>query len=106
MARWDRGEPAAAIPEWFFEAVETPSESAAVEVDECDVVWRTWSGSGDKPGMLLIHGMNAHSRWWDFIAPALAEDYRVVAMDLTGMGDSDYRYEYDAATYAAEITAV
>jgi pimeloyl-ACP methyl ester carboxylesterase len=27
-------------------------------------------------------------------------------MDLTGMGDSDYRYEYDPATYAAEIKGV
>ena len=106
MARWDRGEPAATIPEWFFEAVETPSEPAAVEVDECDVAWRAWGTPGGKRGLLLIHGMNAHSRWWDFIAPAFAEDYRVVAMDLTGMGDSDYRYEYDSATYAKEIVAV
>ncbi|MCY4343030.1 MAG: alpha/beta hydrolase [Gammaproteobacteria bacterium] len=135
MARWDRSQPAA-IPEWFFEAVETPSESAVVEVEECDVVWRAWDapankrGAGNTPesdlsdergvsrqrnanapaararGLLLIHGMNAHSRWWDFIAPALADDYRVVAMDLTGMGDSDYRYEYDSATYAKEIVAV
>ena len=144
MARWDRSQPAA-IPEWFFEAVETPSESAAVEVEGCDVVWRAWDaptqrrawdapankrGAGDTSesdlrdergvsrqrnsnapaararGLLLIHGMNAHSRWWDFIAPALAEDYRVVAMDLTGMGDSDHRYEYSSATYAKEIVAV
>ena len=56
--------------------------------------------------MLLIHGMNAHGRWWDFIAPQLADEYRIAAMDLTGMGDSDYRYGYDANVYAAEIAAV
>ena len=56
--------------------------------------------------MLLIHGMNAHCHWWDFIAPQLLDEYRVVAMDLTGMGDSDYRYDYDAETYAQEIVAV
>ena len=50
--------------------------------------------------------MNAHSRWWDFIAPQLLGDYRVAAMDLTGMGDSDYRYTYEAKTYASEIVAV
>ena len=50
--------------------------------------------------------MNAHSRWWDFIAPQFAGEYRVAAMDLTGMGDSDFRYEYDPATYAAEISGV
>jgi len=56
--------------------------------------------------MLLIHGMNAHSRWWDFIAPQLLDLYDVAAMDLTGMGDSDYRYSYDSATFAQEIKAV
>ena len=58
------------------------------------------------PGLLFIHGMNAHSRWWDFIAPQFAGEYRVAAMDLTGMGDSDFRYEYDPATYAREIAGV
>ncbi len=104
VARWEQGG-GAAIPDWFFAAVETPSEAHRVEVDECDVVWRRWRATGRR-GLLLIHGMNAHSHWWDFIAPALTDEYSVVAMDLTGMGDSDYRYEYDAATYAKEIVAV
>ncbi len=105
MARWDRGAATPVIPDWFFEAVETEAEVASVEVDECDLFYRTW-GSADERGMLLIHGMNAHARWWDFIAPQLTDSYRVVAMDLTGMGDSDYRYAYDAETYAREIVGV
>ena len=103
MPRWEKG-PSATIPDWFWAAVETEASQHRVEVDECDVVYRCWEGGG-KP-MLLIHGMNAHSHWWDFIAPQLADEYRVVAMDLTGMGDSDYRYGYDAETYAQEIVAV
>ena len=105
MARWDRADTKPVIPEWFFEAVETESETGAVEVEDCDVVYRCWPGKGTRD-MLLIHGMNAHSRWWDFIAPKLTDAYRVVAMDLTGMGDSDFRYTYDAATYAREIVGV
>lgn len=110
MARWDR-QGGANIPDWFWGAVETPSEQFQVEVDECDVAYRVWEsahegGADSKPPMLLIHGMNAHSRWWDFIAPRLLDEYRIVAMDLTGMGDSDYRYAYDAETYAQEIVAV
>ncbi|HEY5681588.1 MAG TPA: alpha/beta hydrolase [Pseudomonadales bacterium] len=104
MARWDR-DSGASIPDWFFEAVETEYATRSVEVDECDVVYQLW-GDEDKPGILLIHGMNAHSHWWDFIAPQLLDGYRVAAMNLTGMGDSDYRYEYDGATYAQEIRAV
>ena len=104
MARWDKEE-SASIPGWFFEAVETPSQQGSVVVDDCDVSFRTW-GDSSMPGMLLIHGMNAHSHWWDFIAPRLTHQYRVVAMDLTGMGDSDYRHAYDSTTYADEIVSV
>ena len=85
--------------------METEATAHTIEVDECDVAYRCWPGAGERP-MLLIHGMNAHSHWWDFIAPQLAAQYRVAAMDLTGMGDSDYRYGYDAETYAQEIVAV
>jgi pimeloyl-ACP methyl ester carboxylesterase len=105
MSRWDRTEKAGA-PDWFWTAVETPSEENRVTVDDCDVVYRTWAGAPDGTGVLFIHGMNAHSHWWDFIAPQFAADYRVAAMDLTGMGDSDFRYEYDPAVYASEIVAV
>ena len=105
MARWDKTT-TGSIPDWFWQAVETPSEQRFVEVEECDVCYRLWGDAETKPGMLLIHGMNAHSRWWDFIAPQLMDDYRVAAMDLTGMGDSDYRYAYEAETYAREIVAV
>jgi len=105
MARWDQEESTSTIPDWFWKAVETPAETRSVEVDECDVAYRFYPSPG-KRGMLLIHGMNAHSRWWDFIAPQLLEEYEIAAMDLTGMGDSDYRYEYSSDTYAQEIKAV
>ena len=104
MARWDKPSESS-IPDWFWQAVDTEPETRSVEVDECDVFYRFYPSAG-KPGLLLIHGMNAHSRWWDFIAPQLLDHYEVAAMDLTGMGDSDYRYEYSADTFADEIAAV
>ncbi len=107
MARWDRGD-TSSIPEWFFEAVETPCEEHRVEVDDCDVVYQRWNGrsAAARRGLLFIHGMNAHAHWWDFIAPQFLDEYTCAAMNLTGMGDSDYRYEYDGVTYAEEIKAV
>ena len=105
MARWDREGNRESIPSWFWEAIDVEPVTKTVEVDECDVSYRHYEAIG-KPGMLLIHGMNAHSRWWDFIAPQLLDRYQVAAMDLTGMGDSDYRYEYSSNTYADEILAV
>ena len=44
-----------------------------------------------RPGLLLVHGNAAHAYWWSFIAPLLARDYNVAAMDLSGMGDSGWR---------------
>ena len=105
MARWDKESKTESIPNWFWEAIDVEPVTKSVEVDECDVSYRHYEAIG-KPGMLLIHGMNAHSRWWDFIAPQLLDRYQVAAMDLTGMGDSDYRYEYSSSTYAEEILAV
>ena len=105
MARWDKEDNRESIPNWFWEAIDVEPVTKTVEVDECDVSYRHYEAIG-KPGMLLIHGMNAHSRWWDFIAPQLLDRYQVAAMDLTGMGDSDYRYEYSSNTYADEILAV
>ena len=104
MARWDR-KSSSEIPKWFWEAVDMQAMAATVEVEDCDVAYQVWGDSGCQP-LLLIHGMNAHKRWWDFIAPLLLPDFYVVAMDLTGMGDSDFRYEYEAETYAAEIFGV
>lgn len=105
MARWDR-ESTDGIPGWFFEAVETPWRDRAVEVEECDVAYQLWEGGAEGSALLFVHGMNAHAHWWDFIAPHFLADYRCAAMNLTGMGDSDYRYGYDGTTYAEEIRAV
>ena len=105
MARWDKEGNRESIPDWFWEAIDVEPVTKTVEVDECDVSYRHYEAIG-KPGMLLIHGMNAHSRWWDFIAPQLLDRYQIAAMDLTGMGDSDYRYEYSSNIYADEILAV
>ena len=104
MARWDKPK-RDGIPDWFWHCVDNRPRVGQIEVDECDVVYKSWGEAG-KPGLLLLHGMFAHSHWWDFIAPQLIDRYHVVAMDLTGMGDSDFRYQYNADTYTEEILAV
>ena len=104
MPRWERDrEPE--VPDWFWRAIDTPSREARVAVDGCDIAFRTW-GEDSKPPLLLVHGMMAHSRWWDFIAPGLIDAWHVAAIDLGGMGDSDFRYDYSGDTFADEIKAV
>jgi pimeloyl-ACP methyl ester carboxylesterase len=56
--------------------------------------------------MVLVHGAAGHSRWWDHLAPLLAADRRVVALDLSGHGDSDRRDEYGLPQWTREVLAV
>ncbi len=93
------------IPQWFWDAIDTKPESGFVEVDDADIHYLAWSDAGN-PGLLFVHGHNAHAHWWDFIAPSFRDEWQVAALDLSGMGDSDHRDEYSADTYAAEILAV
>ena len=92
-------------PDWFWEAIDTKPESGFVDVEGSDINYLYWSEAGN-PGLLFVHGHNAHAHWWDFIAPSYKDDYYTVALDLSGMGDSDHRDEYSAEMYAKEIIAV
>ena len=92
-------------PAWFWNAVETESESGNVTVQDCDINYLGWSKAGNA-GLLLVHGHNAHAHWWDFIAPFFKDSYQTVALDLSGMGDSGHRDAYSSELYASEIIAV
>ena len=91
--------------EWFNESLlSTPTENF-VEVEGAKIHYLTW-GDTKNPGLFFIHGFSANAHWWDFIAPAFTEDYCVVAIDLSGSGDSDHRETYSQEMYANEIKAV
>ena len=65
-------------------------------------------GDADKPPLLLVHGMRDHSRSWDRIAEAFADQYRVVACDLRGHGDSEWEKggHYGAPEFMLDIVAL
>lgn len=50
--------------------------------------------------VLLLHGVTGHARTWDDEARALADRYRVLALDQRGHGDSDPAPEGDYSTDA------
>lgn len=93
------------VPAWFTQAVTTPYDRSEVEVHGARITYRTWGATG-APVVVLVHGGAAHAGWWDHVAPFLATAHRVVALDLSGHGDSDRRPSYDLETYAAEVLAV
>ena len=48
---------------------------------------------GDGSPLLLIHGFGASTFTWREIAPALARQHRVIAVDLKGFGQSDKPFD-------------
>lgn len=79
----------------------------AVEVGDLRLLLHEW-GEPDRRPVLLLHSLAAHSHWWDWVAPRLAEDARVVAMDLRGHGGSDWVVPaaYRAEDHARDALAV
>ena len=57
------------------------------------------SGSGTQP-MLFAHGFGCDQNMWRFVAPAFADDFRIVLFDYVGSGKSDLA-AYDARRYSA-----
>ena len=91
--------------EWFNKSLlSTPTENF-VDVEGAKIHFLTW-GDTNNPGLFFIHGFSANAHWWDFIAPAFIEDYCVVAIDLSGSGDSEHRDYYSQEMYAKEIKSV
>jgi len=99
------------IPSWFSKAIATPFEDKYITVANCKIHYLLWeddasNGEQQKPGIVLVHGNGAHAHWWTFIAPFLMDNYRVAAIDLSGMGDSGHRSVYSPEVLAEEIMAV
>jgi pimeloyl-ACP methyl ester carboxylesterase len=92
-------------PAWFHAALAAPREEDEVVVDGCPVHYVRW-GDRDCPGIVLVHGGAAHAHWWDHVAPFLSPACNVVAIDLSGHGDSGRRDRYPTSTWADEIVAV
>jgi pimeloyl-ACP methyl ester carboxylesterase len=93
-----------AAPSWFTRALAAASEPRWVAVEGVQVHYRVWGPVG-APGLVLVHGGGAHSGWWHHIAPQLVS-HRVVALDLSGHGDSARRPAYDMRQWAREVVAV
>ena len=56
-------------------------------------------GQGTQP-MVFAHGFGCDQNMWRLVAPAFADDYRVVLFDYVGSGRSDLA-AYDAGRYAS-----
>jgi pimeloyl-ACP methyl ester carboxylesterase len=92
-------------PAWFTDALATPGRNGHVDVDGAEIHYLEWGTPGE-PGLVFVHGGAAHAHWWSFLAPLFAKEWHIVALDLSGHGDSDRRPEYSHSLWAQEVMAV
>jgi pimeloyl-ACP methyl ester carboxylesterase len=92
-------------PAWFARAVSVRHGDTEVEVDGCPVHYMTW-GERERRGLVFVHGGGANAYWWAPIAATFARRFRVVAVDLSGHGDSGHRASYDPEQWADEVITV
>ena len=53
------------------------------------MAYRQWGSTDRTDAILLVHGITSSSLSWIRVAPRLAQQSRVIAVDLKGHGDSD-----------------
>jgi pimeloyl-ACP methyl ester carboxylesterase len=99
----------APAPPWFHAALNNKPEHTDIDVDGCRIHLRTW-GQSDQLPLVFVHGDGAHAGWWDHIAPFFAGSHHVIALDvialdLSGHGDSGFRDTYNLHTWAREVLA-
>lgn len=77
----------------------------SVAVDGVKVAWERWTRTG-APRVVLVHGTAAHGGWWHHVVPYLSDAYDLVALELSGHGDSTRRPSYSLDGWSRELLAV
>ncbi|MBV8835374.1 MAG: alpha/beta hydrolase [Alphaproteobacteria bacterium] len=65
-------------------------------------------GTAAEPPLILLHGIARHAHTFDHIVPAFTRDYRVIALDMRGHGDSAWSPEgaYLVEDHVKDLEAV
>ena len=96
------GDAAGGLEAWFDAAISCAPVRLSVPVEEAEIETLVWGEEG-APGVLLVHGLNAHADWWSHIGPHLAAGFRVAAVTLSFAGAWRERYSYEG--FANELWA-
>lgn len=75
--------------------------------DGLRIAYRTW-GDGDAT-LICVHGLYRNRHDFDILAEALSKQWRVVAVDMMGRGDSDFSPDprrYNAEFYVRDVLAL
>lgn len=104
LSKPDSFKPLASSPRWFLENICNPGTSVFTHVAHRQVHMLAWNWEcTELPALMLVHGFAANAHWWSFLAPFFADRFRVVALDLPGMGDSEAPATYQDDCFARAI---
>jgi pimeloyl-ACP methyl ester carboxylesterase len=92
-------------PDWFRRALAVPFTDGRVEVEGAGIHYLGWGQPGRR-GLVFVHGGGAHAHWWTHVAATFAGEFRVLAIDLSGHGDSQHRDRYSPEQWTDEVMAV
>ena len=77
-------------PNWERDGGDWPNRSASRFVEAAGLRWHIQEmGPEQAPTLLLVHGTGAATHSWRALAPLLAKDFHVLALDLPGHGFTD-----------------
>jgi pimeloyl-ACP methyl ester carboxylesterase len=77
--------------------------------DEVRLHYRDYGGRDDRPPILCIAGLTRNARDFEDVAERLAGDWRVIAINLRGRGESGYAKDpmsYAPLTYVQDVEAL
>lgn len=73
------------------------------------MAYREWGDLSNPKVLVCVHGLTRNSLDFEKLAQALADEYRVIAPDVVGRGESDYLVDpmgYNTFTYAADMVTL
>lgn len=78
-------------------------QDKSVQVNGLNLHYLDWGGPSDRV-LLFVHGVNGTSHAFDHVAAELADEFRVLAIDQRGHGDSDWTREgYAVRRFASDL---
>jgi len=70
------------------------------------ITYLEWGDPSNDKVLICVHGLTRNANDFDYVGPALANDFRVISIDMAGRGSSDWlenKKHYNYHTYIKDI---